>query len=109
MPTTWGKLVDNNLFANPQSLAAARQFGGDRNSGPATRCLWIRPKETIACEKASPAFRLGFKNFPMDQFGVCSPRLKALAKTPVLPGMEGKPAVAKPQRDPRKRFGSGLW
>jgi S1-C subfamily serine protease len=30
----------------------------------------------------SPALELGFKNFPMDQFGVKKPELKALAKTP---------------------------
>lgn len=33
----------------------------------------------------SPALTLGFENFPMDQFGVSSPRLKAIAKTPALP------------------------
>jgi hypothetical protein len=33
----------------------------------------------------SPALKLGFKNFPMDQFGVRSPRLKRLARTPLLP------------------------
>jgi hypothetical protein len=29
--------------------------------------------------------KLGFVNFPMDQFGVQSPRLKALARTPEIP------------------------
>ena len=33
----------------------------------------------------SPALQLGFVNFPIDQFGVCSPRLKALARTPAIP------------------------
>lgn len=32
------------------------------------------------------AGRIGFENFPMTGFGVVSPRLKAIAKTPVLPG-----------------------
>ena len=33
----------------------------------------------------SPAFTIGFKNFPMDQFGVKKPELKAIARTPVFP------------------------
>jgi len=36
-------------------------------------------------KKTSPALKLGFVNFPMDQFGVQSPRLKALARTPEIP------------------------
>jgi hypothetical protein len=35
----------------------------------------------------SPALALGFVNFPMDRFGVQKPALKALARTPVLPGV----------------------
>lgn len=34
----------------------------------------------------SPARRTGFQSFPMDEFGVRSPRLRAIARTPVLPG-----------------------
>ena len=37
--------------------------------------------------EASPALKLGFVNFPMDQFGVQAPKLKAIARTPQLPGM----------------------
>ncbi|MCY2995286.1 MAG: PDZ domain-containing protein [Planctomycetota bacterium] len=33
----------------------------------------------------SPALTLGFVNFPMDQFGVQKPELKAIARTPELP------------------------
>ena len=33
----------------------------------------------------SPALALGFVNFPMDQFGVQKPELKAIARTPQLP------------------------
>ena len=33
----------------------------------------------------SPALSIGFKNFPMDQFGVQKASLKALAKTPEIP------------------------
>ena len=41
-------------------------------------------------KEGSPALSLGFVNFQMDRFGVQRPALKALARTPVLPGQ--KPA-----------------
>jgi S1-C subfamily serine protease len=36
-------------------------------------------------KEGSPALALGFVNFPMDQFGVRTPRLRAMARTPQLP------------------------
>ena len=46
----------------------------------------FRVKET------SPAIALGFKNFPMDQFGVVRPALRAEAKTPPIdPASPGHP------------------
>jgi hypothetical protein len=38
-------------------------------------------------KEGSPSLTLGFVNFPMDRFGVQKPALKALARTPVLPGV----------------------
>jgi S1-C subfamily serine protease len=35
--------------------------------------------------KDSPALRIGFRNLPMNQFGVTSPRLKRLAQTAPIP------------------------
>jgi hypothetical protein len=32
----------------------------------------------------SPALKLGFENFPMDQFGVTLPELKKLAEAPKI-------------------------
>jgi hypothetical protein len=34
----------------------------------------------------SPALKLGFTNFPMEQFGVRKPELRAVARKPQLPG-----------------------
>jgi len=45
----------------------------------------------------SPAIRLGFVNFPMDQFGVVSPRLRAIARTPELPTIAGQSDQGKGQ------------
>jgi hypothetical protein len=50
----------------------------------------------------SPALALGFKNFPMDQFGVTIPRLKAKARSPILPG-----AAAAAERKTTNPI--GLW
>ncbi len=48
----------------------------------------------------SPALKTGFKNFPMDQFGVKKPALKAIAKTPVIPALN---AAASPAADPKSQ------
>jgi S1-C subfamily serine protease len=39
----------------------------------------------------SPALKLGFKHFPMDQFGVQDPKLRAIARKPVMPAMGAPP------------------
>ena len=46
----------------------------------------------------SPALALGFVNFPMDQFGVQKPELKAIARVPQLPQPK-VPAPASVARD----------
>ena len=38
-------------------------------------------------KEGSPALKLGFVNFPMDQFGVQKPALKAIARTPEIPAV----------------------
>jgi len=37
-------------------------------------------------KEGSPALKLGFENFPTEGFGVLSPRLKRIARAPILPG-----------------------
>ena len=51
----------------------------------------------------SPALALGFKNFPMDQFGVTDPRLKALARTPFASAAGSAPPTQPAARDPAPR------
>ena len=58
----------------------------------------------------SPALALGFKNFPMDQFGVTSPRLKAKARSPILPGAAAVPeknAIPVKSDAPTSLYGDG--
>jgi hypothetical protein len=74
----------NNLITSDRSLGEAQDLGADKPSifgdpifmEPTTGDFRVRP--------CSPAFKIGFKNFPMD-FGVESARLRAIARTPVIP------------------------
>jgi hypothetical protein len=82
----WGQEVDRNLFTTSE---------GDRLKFADKGCdahslvgdpLFVDPaKGDYRVRDGSPALALGFQNFPMDQFGVQSPRLKAIARTPELP------------------------
>ncbi|MBE3123473.1 MAG: PDZ domain-containing protein, partial [Planctomycetes bacterium] len=56
-------------------------------------------------KEGSPALKLGFVNFPMDEFGVQKPELRAIARTPEMPGRTAPAADsdAKPAAD-RPRF-----
>ncbi len=104
----WGKCVDGNLFASAADLAKARSSGCDVRS-LAGDPLFVDPaKGDFRVKDGSPALKLGFENFPMDQFGVKKPSLKALAKTPVIPtaAIDAKVAVI-PSSSPRKLFWLG--
>ncbi len=95
----WGKEVDYNLLHSTTesgpATALQNQTGRDEHSivGDA---MFVDPAAgNYQVKEGSPALALGFKNFPMDQFGVVSETLRAEARTPVLPG-------AKPGSPPRK-------
>jgi hypothetical protein len=81
----WGKEVDSNFFPNEKALKKAQANGTDINSVFGNP-LFEDPKNgNYTLAKNSPAFKIGFKNIPMDKFGVQKPRLKAIAKTPDFP------------------------
>ena len=82
----WGAEVDYNVFADSTALQVARKNGTDLHSivysvqfkAPAEGDFTLlHPVEAaVAC---------GFRNFPMDRFGVVSPRLKRMARQPSMP------------------------
>lgn len=82
---SWGKEVDSNFFIDSLGLVKARQAGTDAHS----MCgdpLFINPtKGDYRVAKGSSALKIGFKNFPMDRFGVQYPKLKMLAESPQIP------------------------
>ncbi len=87
----WGREMDYNLFEAPGKAApvpavkAQKSSGWDRHSIEADP-LFVDPANgNYKVRVNSPALALGFRNFPMDQFGVQKPELKALAQTPELP------------------------
>jgi hypothetical protein len=81
----WGKEVDFNFFANEKALHDAQSNKTDAHS-LAGDPLFIDPaKGDYGLKVSSPAFKLGFKNFPMDEFGVVSPYLQSKAKKVPLP------------------------
>jgi hypothetical protein len=94
----WGEEVDDNLLHQPGMSAQpaptlAEQSGRDEHSlkGDA---LFIDPSAgDYRVAQSSPALDLGFTNFPMDQFGVVSPELKAVARTPQMPAIKMRSGV----------------
>ncbi len=78
----WGKELDYNLFPNEVALMKSQLYDRDKHSIYGDP-MFKNPKNldfTVAAN--SPALKIGFKNFPMHQFGVQKPELKAIAKTP---------------------------
>ncbi len=92
MPSTpWGKEMDYNLVHRPGVLlpepaaTLARQSQRDAHSIVADAMFVDPASGDFRVKQQSPALKLGFINFPMDQFGVQKPELKAIARTPQMP------------------------
>jgi len=105
MPATpWGKEMDNNLVhragvKDPQPAAKlAEQSKRDEHSIVADAMFVDPANGDFRVKEGSPALKLGFVNFPMDQFGVQKPELKAIARSPEMPkiGNSGRPTRKEP-------------
>ncbi|MCX5656070.1 MAG: PDZ domain-containing protein, partial [Planctomycetota bacterium] len=84
-----------------------KQSGLDAHSIEAD-AMFIDPAAGDYCvADGSPALKLGFKNFAMDQFGVQKPDLKKIARMPVLPVPGGNSATEKSSRDGRTQVWLG--
>ena len=99
MPATpWGKEMDYNLVHHagmtiPEpARALADQSRRDEHSLVADAMFVDPEKGDFRVKEGSPALKLGFVNFPMDQFGVRKPALKAIARTPEIPAV-GMPST----------------
>jgi membrane-associated protease RseP (regulator of RpoE activity) len=101
-PVGWGGLVDENLFAAEADRVKHLDSGGDSRSLAADPMFIDPAAGDFRVKDGSPAFKIGFKNFAMDQFGVKKPALKALAKSPVIPPLKTPAAALEtPDKEPR--------
>lgn len=81
----WGPWIDHNIFASETDLEAARNNGTDIHSVYGNP-LFIDPESgDYRVGDGSIALQTGFRNFPMDSFGVMHPPLREIAETPLLP------------------------
>jgi hypothetical protein len=86
----WGGTSDKNLFAADFALKEAQDKGWDANSLVGDPSFIDPAKADFRVREDSPELKLGFKNFPMDRFGVKKPSLKAIARTPEIPPMKAE-------------------
>ena len=100
MPSTpWGREMDYNLvhrngMTEPKPAAKlAEQSKRDAHSLIADAMFVDAANGDFRVKEGSPALRLGFVNFPMDQFGVQKPALKAVARTPPMPKLAAPSAT----------------
>ncbi|MGY8768519.1 MAG: right-handed parallel beta-helix repeat-containing protein [Pirellulales bacterium] len=104
MPTQqWGKQMDRNLFLTEDAKDRYAEHGCDLNS-LAGDPLFMDPEHgDYRVQEGSPALKLGFVNFPMDQFGVKKSSLKAISRSPELPTLKDSsvPTDTKPQAAPK--------
>lgn len=81
----WGKEVDYNLFPDQPALEKARGNGTDAHSLAGDPMFENPAKGDYRVKPGSPALKVGFVNFAMDEFGVVSPGLKSKAEQVQLP------------------------
>ncbi len=81
----WGTTVDRNIFTDSLSYRVARQQDTDEHS-IVYPVHFINPLsgDFSISHKDIAVFRLGFKNFEMDKFGVRSPHLRQITPTPIF-------------------------
>jgi hypothetical protein len=87
----YGKLIDDNFLHADRSkttkAAVLQKASGVDGRSLTGDAQFIDPaKGDYRVKEGSAALKVGFKNFAMDGFGVVSPRLRKIARTPILPG-----------------------
>jgi hypothetical protein len=82
----WGQEIDRNLFAsNDRDRTRFAAHGADTHSVVGNPQFANPASGDFTVTNAALANQIGFKNFPMDRFGVQKPALKAIAETPEMP------------------------
>lgn len=84
---SWGGRVDFNLFANAVDLKQAKAQGTDNHSIAGNPMFSAPAVGDFSLRTGSPGLKIGFRNFAMNDFGVRSNRLRALADHPKIPAL----------------------
>jgi len=79
MVTDWGKEVNHNLFPDKAALASAQALNIDRDSKSGDPNFVGAKHGNYHVKSASPALNIGFKNFPMNNFGVTKASFRKMA------------------------------
>ena len=82
----WGLMTDYNIFTDSTALLTAQKNGTDTHS-LVCEVVFANPStgDFTLSDDAEAVVKGGFHNFPMDEFGVQSPRLKSIARQPEMP------------------------
>ncbi len=92
---SWGERIDHNLFPDEAARSEARKNGTDGNSLFGDPMFRNASKGDYSVSDNSPALKLGFRNFPMDYFGVRKASLKQIAAKPEIPRLSTNENLAK--------------
>lgn len=103
-PYVDGTMVDRNFFIHnyQRTLQASAKLGWDQNSIGGDPMFVDPASGDFRVKAGSPAFDVGFENFPMDQFGVKKPSLRAIARTPMIPEWGATPKARGPKAPVKK-------
>jgi len=110
----WGKECDFNLLHKPGQAQATpasglgKQSGLDASSIEADAMFIDPARGDYRVQEGSPVLKLGFWNFPLDQFGVQKPELRAIARTPMFPTIKASTERATTPRQQIKWKGAVL-
>ncbi|GIZ09683.1 PDZ domain-containing protein [Flavobacterium sp. UMI-01] len=105
-PYTTETSVDRNFFAadKAQVMKVSNTLGWDQNSAFGDPMFVNPEKGDFRVKENSPALKIGFKNFPMDQFGVKKPSLKAIARTPEIPVLKAFGTKTETEASPKVKW-----
>ena len=83
----WGKQVDSNFFIQKTALQSAQKNKTDLNSLQGNPEFVNDNGGNFTVKPSSKALTIGFKNFPMNEFGVVSSFLKQRSLKPAITGI----------------------
>ncbi|MCY2950467.1 MAG: signaling protein, partial [Planctomycetota bacterium] len=109
MYDNWDGELDRNLFTTShKDRVMFAAHGADANSMVGDPQFADPAKGDFTVRNEALAKAIGFKNFPMNRFGVQKPALKAIAKTPAMPNPVIKPDLT-PAAAPAVKAGAVVW